>query len=81
MSAQQARKVAAWIGGAILLPIAAWGAGRYDASKLDVSAFVIYTKTQDSIAGVQQLRDSAVSSDLAYLICRQDFTRKECLKK
>ena len=71
MSAQQARKLAAWIGGAVLLPLAAWGAGRYDASKLDVSTFTIYTKTQDSIAAVQQLRDSVVGAKVDYLICRQ----------
>jgi hypothetical protein len=72
-----------WIA-AVVLPFTLWAAKSYDAAKLDAQVFVRYVDQQEAQRALRELRDSArqerVAAELRYLICRQDFSRQQCLR-
>ena len=73
-----------WRVAAALLPFMLWGAKKYDASKLDERTFAVYVQQQAAAEQLRIVRDSArqekISQQLRYLICREDFSRQQCLR-
>jgi hypothetical protein len=69
---------------AVLLPLTLWAAKRYDASKLDERVFADYVNQQLAQDALREVRDSArqerIAQQLRYLICREDFSRQQCLR-
>jgi hypothetical protein len=68
----------------VVFPLLLWGAKRYDASKLDERVFTTYVNQQLASEALRDVRDSArqerITSQLRYLICREDFSRQQCLR-
>lgn len=73
-----------WVIGVLLLPLVLWAAKRYDASKLDERVFADYVNQQLANDALRDVRDSArqerITQQLRYLVCREDFSRQQCLR-
>lgn len=63
----------------VAVPILVWGAKRYDATKVDRSEFVRYQLEQAAQYRLDEAHHESDDRQLRYLVCRQDFTRRECL--
>jgi hypothetical protein len=68
----------------VVFPLVVWGARSFDDSKVSTRRFERYT---DSLAAVTLLKERTDSlhhivddRKLDYLACRQDFSRKQCLR-
>lgn len=63
----------------ILVPVVVWGAKRYDASKLDVQAFVVHQLELRQRFVADSLHHKQDDDRTRYLICRIDKrTPREC---
>lgn len=63
----------------IALPVLVWGARKYDAGKVDVRAYEA-DQFRDRVRYVtDSLHHARDDQAIRYLVCRQDFTRRECL--
>lgn len=72
-----------WVLG-VLLTFGVWAFKKYDASKLDERTFADYVTAQQAKVALREQRDSArqeqINRQLRYLICREDFSRQQCLR-
>lgn len=68
----------------VVFPLAILAAKKYDASKLDERTFAVYVQQQAAAVEQSRIRDSArmerINQQLRYLICREDFDRRQCLR-
>ena len=72
-----------WIA-VIVLPLTILAAKTYDAKKLDERVFADYVNAQMARDAMRDVRDSSrqeqIGRQLRYLICREDFSRQQCLR-
>lgn len=68
----------------VVFPLVVWGAKRYDATKLDERVFADYVNREMAAQSLREVRDSArqerITQQLRYLVCREDFSRQQCLR-
>ena len=68
----------------VVFPLVVWGARSFDESKLSTRRFDRYSDSVAAAAIQREIRDSArydgLRKRLDYVICREDFTRKQCLR-
>lgn len=73
-----------WWVATVLIPFVTWAFLRYDASNLSTRRFERFTDSLQAASAVKDVRDSArqerIGQQLRYLICREDFSRQQCLR-